>query len=48
MVFEAARGRLREAADIFSVRLERRARAARKQYTKREWADILGAAPFTP
>ena len=43
-----ARGRLRKMADLFSVWLERRARASRKHYTKREWADILGAAPFTP
>ena len=48
-VFEGSRGRLRKAADTFAEWLERRARAARKRYTKREWADVLrGPPPFTP
>jgi hypothetical protein len=48
-VFEGSRGRLRKAADTFGEWLERRAHAARKRYTKREWADILqGPPPFTP
>ena len=48
-VFEGSRGRLRKAAETFEEWLERRARAARRRYTKREWAAILkGPPPFTP
>jgi hypothetical protein len=47
-VFEGSRGRLRKAAETFGEWLERRARTARKRYTKKEWAAILkGPPPFS-
>jgi len=47
-VFEGHKGSLREVADGFEAWLKKKCKAARKRYTRSEWARIVvGPAPFT-
>lgn len=48
-VFEGGEDRMHQVADGFQAWLTKRANLARRQYTKRQWAEIVaGPPPFTP